>query len=103
MLSAHGRKGAFVIFPLSGGERGWGSDFTAFGGSEVGVKTPVVGMLVATGLKPDGAVPKTGMVAVGANENMGVGKAMLNLGSALSMLAGGDRWSGDVRGGVRGT
>ena len=69
----------------------------------MGVKTPVVGMLlVGTGLKPDGVFPKTGMVAVGVKEKIGAGKAMLNLGSELSMVAGGERWSGEARGGVRG-
>ena len=99
-LSAQGRKGAFVSFPLSGGVRGRGSVLTrAVGSVAVGAKIPpVVGMLVATGLK-------TGIVAVGAKEKMGPGKAMLNLGSGApsTAVAGGERWSGDPRGGVRGT
>jgi hypothetical protein len=69
-----------------------------FRGLVVGVKTPpvVVGglplivVVVGTGLKPDGLVPMTGMVAVGVMENIGDGKAMLNLGRPRSMLAGGD-------------
>ena len=62
----------------------------------VGVKVPpvVIGMLlvvVGTGLKPDGLVPITGMVAVGVNEKIGAGNAMLNLGSDRSTLAGGEK------------
>ena len=116
MVSAHGRNGAFVgSFPLSGGERGKGSILITVVGGLSGVRTvPVVtgGLLalqmeaavavVGTGLKPDGLAPITGMVAVGAKEKIGVWKAMLNRGSERSMLAGGERWSGDARGGVRG-
>lgn len=76
----------------------------------MGVKVPpVVGMLlllllvvVGTGLKPDGLAPITGMVAVGVKEKIGAGNAMLNLGSDRAALAGGEKWSGDSRGGVRG-
>ena len=82
----------------NGGERGWGSHFICLGGRGTEGVIPVVCMLVETGLKPDGAVPKTGMVAVGANEKTGVGKAMLNLGILPSAVEGGERWSGVVRG-----
>ena len=109
-MSAHGRNGAFVVsFPLSGGERGKCSILITV---VTGVRTvPVVtGALqmeaavavVGTGLKPDWLAPITGMVAVGAKEKIGAWKAMLNRGSERSMLAGGERWSGDARGGVRG-
>ena len=80
------------------GERGWGSHFICLGGRGTEGLIPVVCMLVETGLKPDGAVPKTGMVAVEANENTGVGKAMLNRGRLPSKAEGGERWSGEVRG-----
>ena len=111
-LSAHGRNGAFVSsFPLSGGEGGRGSVLIKVGRGFVGVKVPpvVIGMLlllllvaVGTGLKPDGLAPITGMVAVGVKEKIGAGNAMLNLGSDRSTLAGGEKWSGDSLGGVRG-
>lgn len=83
-LSAHGRKGAFVSsFPLSGGEGGRGSVLIKVVGGLWGVIAPVVGMLlvVGTGLKPDGLVPITGMVAVGVKEKIGAGNAIFNLGS----------------------
>lgn len=116
MLSAHGRNGAFVgSFPLSGGERGMGSILiTVVGGFAAARTVPAVtgGLLalqmeaavavVGTGLKPDGLAPITGMVAVGVKEKIGAGKAMLNLGRDRSTLAGGDRWSGEARGGVSG-
>ena len=57
---------------------------------------------VGTGLKPDGLAAITGMVAVGVNEKIGAGKATLNLGRDRSAVAGGERWLGDPRGGVRG-
>lgn len=60
------------------------------------VAPPVVGLLmvvvvVGTGLKPDGLVPKTGIVAVGVKEKMGAGNAILNLGRDRSTVAGGER------------
>ena len=57
-----------------------------------------------TGLNPDWTVPKTGTVAVEANEMIGVGKARLKRGRGASPLnvTGGERLSGEARGGVRG-
>ena len=66
-------------------------------GLVVGAKAPpVIGLLtvvvvVGTGLKPDGLVPRTGMVAVGVKEKIGAGNAILNLGSDRSTVAGGER------------
>ena len=60
----------------------------------------------ATGLNPEGAAPNTaGIVVVGANEMTGgVWKATLKRGrgSAAERLAGGEKWSGEALGGVRG-
>lgn len=73
----------------------------------MGVRLVVTAVVVAggtTGLKPDGVAPNTGTVAVDAKEMTGAGKARLNRGSVVSAekLAGGERWSGEARGGVRG-
>ena len=72
-----------------------------FMGVKVAIAVVVGG---ATGLKLDGAVPNTGMVAVDAKEITGAEKARLNRGSVVSAvkLAGGERWSGEARGGVSG-
>ncbi len=69
----------------------------------VGLAT-VVAIGGATGLKLDVGAPNTGTVAVEANEITGAGKARLKRGSGPSLvkLAGGERWSGEARGGVIG-
>ena len=89
---------------MSVGDRGCSVLITA---TFMGVKLVVTVAVVVggtTGLKPDGAAPNTGTVAVDAKEMMGAGKARLNRGSVVSevKLAGGERWSGEARGGVRG-
>ena len=65
-------------------------------GGVVGLLLPKLAVMVAavvgTGLKLDGLVPMTGMVAVGVNEKMGAGNAMLKRGrDDRSTLAGGER------------
>ena len=63
----------------------------------MGVKTPVVGMLlVGTGLKPDGVFPKTGMVAVGVKEKIGGREAITNITNINNIV-----YSTRERGGLR--
>ena len=65
----------------------------------MGVKTPVVGMLlVGTGLKPDGVFPKTGMVAVGVKEKIGGREAITNINNIVYST---ERGGGGGGGGVR--
>lgn len=108
MASAHGRKGALVEVFTFVGDCGCSiflscSAFTADVITVSGVGLAMPGWV--TGLNPEGAVPNTGIVAVGANEIMGgVWKATLKRGSgsAAVRLAGGEKWSGEALGGVRG-
>ena len=124
IVSAQGRKGAFVVFCGEDGLEkvvlsiillaviitlsGLAADVVNVGGAIV-LTTPTVEVWGGTtGLKLDGPVLNTGTgtLAVGANEMIGpAGKATLNLGrgsAAAVMLAGGERLSGDALGGVRG-
>lgn len=108
MASAHGRKGALVEVFTFVGDCSCSvllscSALTADVITVRGVGLTMPGW--ATGLNPEGAVPNTGMVAVGANEMMGgVWNATLKRGrgSAAVRLVGGEKWSGEALGGVRG-
>lgn len=127
IVSAHGRKGAFVVFCGEGGLENvvllsivlLAVIITFSGLAAAVVEVMEVGGAMdlttpteddcggTTGLKLDGPVLNTGTgTLVGANEMMGpAGKATLNLGRgsvAAVMLAGGDRLSGEALGGVRG-
>lgn len=87
-----------------------GAGFTTVTGAAAEGWTTAVAAVGITGLNPEGKTPLGMLPLVGAREMMGVegtGKATLNRGrlsavTPVGKLAGGERLSGEARGGVRG-